>query len=67
VKGRGIRLLAKLISKEGKPKMAYGLFWTLLAGIIAGAGFNLSFGSVVWNTEGILGGLVSALLIYIIS
>lgn len=47
--------------------MAYGLLWTLLAGIIAGAGFNLAFGSVAWNTEGILGGLVSAMLIYIIS
>ena len=59
--------MARFISKEGKPKMLYGLLWTLLAGIIAGAGFNLAFGSVACNTEGILGGLVSSILIYIIS
>ncbi|HUU40308.1 MAG TPA: hypothetical protein VMW42_05150 [Desulfatiglandales bacterium] len=67
MKGRGIHLLAKLISKEGKPKLAYGLLWMLLAGIIAGAGFNLALGSVVWNTEGILGGMLAGLLMHIVS
>ena len=43
------------------------VIWMLAGGIAAGMVFNLSFGSVVWNTEGVLGGLVSAILIYIIS
>ena len=36
----------------------------LIAGALAGVGFNLALGSMPWNIEGILGGLVSGMLIY---
>ena len=38
-----------------------------VSGAVAGAGFNLALGSVPWNTEGILGGLVCGVLIYAFS
>jgi hypothetical protein len=44
-----------------------GLGLMLGAGAIAGMGLNIAFGTKVWNPEGVIGGLVSALLIYIIS
>jgi len=50
-----------------QPRSRTGVICMLAGGIIAGAGFNLAFGSVVWNTECILGGLVSAMLVYIVS
>ena len=43
------------------------LAWLLPAGALAGAGFNLAFGGAPWNLEGILGGLVAALLMHILS
>ena len=48
-------------------KKNLGLIWLLPAGAVAGAAFNLAFGTVPWNPEGILGGLLSALLIHILS
>lgn len=39
----------------------------VIAGGIAGVGFNVALGSFAWNPEGILGGLLSGLLIYIVS
>ncbi len=44
-----------------------GLIVMTIAGGIAGAGFNLAFGSAPWNFEGILGGLLSGLLVYLVS
>jgi len=41
--------------------------WMLAAGAVAGICLNLAFGSVPWSVEGITGGMVSALLIYVIS
>lgn len=53
--------------EENRLKFGWLSMWTLGAGALAGAGFNLAFGSAVWNVEGLLGGLVSALLINFIS
>jgi hypothetical protein len=39
------------------------IFW----GGVAGACLNVALGSFAWNLEGILGGLLSGLLVYVIS
>jgi len=39
----------------------------VVSGAAAGAGFNLALGSVPWNIEGILGGMVCGALIYAFS
>jgi hypothetical protein len=44
-----------------------GLVWMLAAGVLVGMGLNLAFGSAFSNLQGILGGLVSGLLIYLVS
>lgn len=46
-----------------KAKFRLLFIWYFGAGVLAGAGFNLAFGSALWNVEGIIGGLVSAILI----
>ena len=50
-----------------QPKSRAGVIWMTAGGIVAGMIFNLAFGSVVWNTEGILGGMITGVLIYFIS
>jgi hypothetical protein len=53
---------------EGRKEIKHqGLFVMVIAGAIAGVGFNVALGSFAWNMEGILGGLLSGLLIYIVS
>ncbi|MDD5204926.1 MAG: hypothetical protein PHS17_05870 [Desulfobacterales bacterium] len=37
----------------------------LALGLLAGFCFNLAFGSTAWCSEGLLGGLISAVLVYI--
>jgi len=66
-KGQRLWYLQKITSKEGKKKTVCKVLLFLFSGIICGTCFNVCFGSVLWNTEGILGGLVSSILIYIIS
>ncbi|AFM23509.1 hypothetical protein [Desulfomonile tiedjei] len=44
-----------------------GFLVMMIAGGIAGACFNVALGSFVWNLEGILGGLISGLLVHFVS
>lgn len=53
--------------KTGLGRRIKRLLWVLGAGLVAGACFNLVFYTAAWSPEGILGGLVSAALIYILS
>lgn len=41
------------------------LVFALVLGVLAGACFNLAFGSTLWSSEGILGGLISSILVYL--
>jgi hypothetical protein len=55
------------VTKERKEIKHQGLYMMVIAGGIAGVGFNVALGSFAWNLEGILGGLLSGLLIYVVS
>jgi hypothetical protein len=48
-------------------KTDLGLLVMMIAGGIAGACLNVALGSFAWNLEGILGGLLSGLLVYLMS
>ena len=50
-----------------QPKSRVGVIRMTAGGMVAGMIFNLAFGSVVWNTEGILGGMLTGLLMYFVS
>jgi len=54
------------MTKIGK-KTGTGIVAMLIAGGIAGMSFNVALGSFASNPEGILGGLLSGLLIYTVS
>ena len=60
-------LSGKTAQKNHQPKTRTGLIWMVAFGMVAGVCFNLAFGSVLWNAEGILGGLITGVLIYAIS
>lgn len=53
--------------REKNKKKDAGFLVMIFCGGIAGACLNVALGSFVWNPEGILGGLLSGLLVYLIS
>ncbi|WP_092229569.1 hypothetical protein [Desulfobacula phenolica] len=44
-----------------------GLVWLVLAGSLAGCGFNIAFGTFFLDMQGLLGGAISGVLIHAIS
>lgn len=52
---------------EKKREKHWKLLVMIFCGGIAGACLNVALGSFAWNLEGILGGLLSGLLVYLIS
>ncbi len=55
--------LMNLKKSDGGRRRWKGLLYSVTIGILAGACFNLAFGAAFWCTEGLLGGLLSALLV----
>jgi hypothetical protein len=62
-KKSGASVITAKLSREAMRSFSLMLF----SGALAGVGFNLALGSMPWNIEGILGGLVSGTLIYAFS
>ncbi|SDT84273.1 hypothetical protein [Desulfobacula phenolica] len=44
-----------------------GLVWLVMAGIVAGCGFNIAFGTFALDMQGIMGGAISGILIHSMS
>ena len=65
--GKGKESVASPVTAKLSREAIRSLALMLISGAMAGVGFNLALGSVPWNTEGILGGLVCGVLIYTFS